>query len=541
MLTFKITGLLKSKYLFGVMFGVFGLLAFIISYSPSVHALTLSSANYSNYIIDDYTFTDTSTMSQSSIQAFLQSMGSGLANFSDVENCGSTSGAHYSYYASYYSCGSTQLASQIIYSASQAYGINPQVLLATMQKEQSLITTPNPTSSQLNYAMGYGCPDSGGCSYPGFFDQVDNAAWQFRADIELGSGNNYWGYTPSQYVCNGATQYYSAALKAGQNVTFYDGNGTAYNNFNIQNMSTAALYCYTPHVYNNPSGLYGLPVYGSTGEYYSGSYNFAYYFTLWFSSTYAYDTTTPHPNGTLVTSADGKVYLVNNNQLDWITNGDVFDSYGYQWSQIVAATSGDMSLPAGPNIDTFAPGTLFYSNNTPLYIMTYQSGSLVKQAISLSAYNSLGYNWSQAMDVPAGEIPTATASSTLFTAEHPAGTLVVDNSTGKVYLLNNGSKSWILGPSAFQTNTTFNWADVLPATALDLSLPDGTPVGLRPGAMVYSNGGIYLINSDTSGLYYQPVGPWECFANRLHYTMNLTTSIPSSELPNRSGSLFTCS
>jgi hypothetical protein len=248
--------------------------------TPLVHAQ--SSFDYTDHLMDDSVFESSGTMSASSIQGFLQAEGSGLASFSDIENCGSTSGAHYSYYATYYSCGQTEPASKIIYDASQAYGINPQVILATLQKEQSLVTTPNPVASQYNYAMGYGCPDSGSCSYPGFFNQVDNATWQFRTDMDLGTGINWWGYTPASYVCGGATKYYSTALLAGNNVTFYDDSGTAYENFTLPNMSTATLYCYTPHVYNNPSGLYNLPKYGTVGDYYSGSYNFVYYFNLWF-------------------------------------------------------------------------------------------------------------------------------------------------------------------------------------------------------------------------------------------------------------------
>jgi len=243
--------------------------------------------NYTSHLIDDPVMRNYSAMSAFDIQGFLQTKGSGLASVNSIEDCGSPSGQHYAFYASYYSCGATASAAKIIWDSSQAYGINPQVILATIQKEQSLVTTPNPTVSQLDYAMGYGCPDGGSCSHQGFFNQIDNGTWQFRVDMELSSGNNYWGMTPANYACNGATRYRSASMIAGNNVTFFDDDGTAYNQFVIPNASTATLYCYTPHVYNNPQGLYGLPQYGTTGNYYTGSYNFVYYFTLWFGGTYA--------------------------------------------------------------------------------------------------------------------------------------------------------------------------------------------------------------------------------------------------------------
>ncbi len=233
------------------------------------------------YLISDSIFTDTSSMSQSTIQSFLVNENSGLKNYYDVENCGSSSGPHYSFYATYYSCAQSVLASKIIYDSSQAYGINPRAILATMEKEQSLVTTPNPTQSQLNCAMGYlSCG-----TVVGFFNQVDNGTWQFRADIDLMNGQNYWGYTPSSYPCSAADSYdhpelYSTGLYPGNNVTF---SNPAYNGdpagpggypmtFVLGTSATAALYCYTPYV--GPLSQTG----------YSGSYNFVYYFELWFGS-----------------------------------------------------------------------------------------------------------------------------------------------------------------------------------------------------------------------------------------------------------------
>jgi hypothetical protein len=265
--------LLIAPVLLGAVFAFF---------SPIQHTSALAVSNYTNYLIDDDVFTQSNSMSAADVQNFLSSEGSGLAGFSAVEDCGSTSGPHYAYYATYYYCGHNASAAQIIAAAAQAYSINPRVILSTLQKEQSLVTTPNPTSSQLNCAMGYNS-----CSGDtGFFYQVDNAAWQFRADMDLGSGTSFWGYTPSSYACKNSSRLYSAGLTAGANVTFTDDNGVVYNNITLADMSTATLYCYTPYVYNNPQGILGNPQYGTTGSYYSGTYNFVKYFTQWWGSTY---------------------------------------------------------------------------------------------------------------------------------------------------------------------------------------------------------------------------------------------------------------
>jgi hypothetical protein len=271
---FKILGVLLAPAI------IFGWLLLGISQKAAAY-------NYTDYLMDDSVFRNAYAMSATDVLNFLQQKNSGLANFKDVFVCGYPTDAHFNFYNQHYNCnvavnspGGTyyqtqpQSAALIIAESAQAYGINPQVIIGTLQKEQSLITTPNPTSYQLNFAMGYACPDAGGCGgVSGFFNQVDNGTWQFRTDFELGLGYNWWGYTPASYPCNGATRYYSAALKPGNTVTFYDEGGAAYSTITIPNMSTATFYCYTPHVYY-------------PGKY-SGSYWFVYYFSQWFGSNVA--------------------------------------------------------------------------------------------------------------------------------------------------------------------------------------------------------------------------------------------------------------
>jgi hypothetical protein len=254
-----------------------------------------SASYYSPNLIDDGKFTASTSMGVNAIQSFLIGKGSYLRSYHSTEDCYSPSGPHYAFYQAHFHCGQSLLAAQIIYDAANAYGISPKSIMATMQKEESLITDPSPSSSQLNYAMGFGCPDSSGCSgYSGFFHQVDYGTRQFRINIELSSGRSYWGYSPASYPCNGATRYYTAALKAGNNVYFKDDYGTAYTHFVIANASTAALYCYTPHVYP-----------GSSREYYSGSYWFVYYYEKWWGPSRGGCSTTSNVAG----ASDGRRFL----------------------------------------------------------------------------------------------------------------------------------------------------------------------------------------------------------------------------------------
>lgn len=162
-------------------------------------------------------------------------------------------------------------AAQIIYDASQQYGINPQVILVTLQKEQGLITDTWPSSWRYQSALGYGCPDYKPCSgiYAGFSKQVYSAAWQFRQ----------YGITPDQFnFKSGVTRYIQ-----------YNENGSCGgSNVFLQNQATASLYNYTPYQPNgttlatmsdsSPSSTVGCGAYGNQ--------NFFWYFTKWFGSTY---------------------------------------------------------------------------------------------------------------------------------------------------------------------------------------------------------------------------------------------------------------
>jgi hypothetical protein len=65
-------------------------------------------------------------------------------------------------------------AAAIIYLAAKAWQVSPRVILATLQKEQGLLSASSPSTNALEWAMGCGCPDSGGrdTAYEGFAKQV---------------------------------------------------------------------------------------------------------------------------------------------------------------------------------------------------------------------------------------------------------------------------------------------------------------------------------------------------------------------------------
>jgi len=187
-------------------------------------------------LIDNGSFIATDAMSASSIQRFLSNQGSCLKDFSE----------------------GGRSAAQIIYDAAHGHGdasgsingitintstgtINPMIILVTLQKEQSLISDSGRCVWEvMRKSMGYGCPDSGGCSakYAGFTKQVEWGAWQLRYNYERSSGHGFGDYQVGQSFC------------------FDDWNGTHCGSFG--NKATAALYRYTPHVYNGNYNFWNL-------------------------------------------------------------------------------------------------------------------------------------------------------------------------------------------------------------------------------------------------------------------------------------------
>ena len=251
--------------------------------SPKAHA-----AYEGGRLIDDGLFLDANSMSKNQIQNFLESKNSGLKDMKFKLQCyGSDSKEREWYTNAGATCDVNIPASHIIYYAAKIYGVNPKAILVTMQKEQSLITASNPTNWQLSQAMGYACPTSGSCSSSSNFSyQVDSGVWVLRYHFERARGNNTWWNNNTNWTCGTAKSLYTPNLYPGQNVKFYDTNGTHYRTHYLKNAATSSMYCYTPHAYNNPQGLYGLPKYGTKGLYYTGSYNFVKFFELWFGSTH---------------------------------------------------------------------------------------------------------------------------------------------------------------------------------------------------------------------------------------------------------------
>ncbi len=165
-------------------------------------------------------------------------------------------------------------AAQIIYNYSKQFNINPQVILVTLQKENSLILDEWPNTKQFREAMGFGCPDnvaSGApaCdpNYGSFSSQVYQAARHFRGYIDNKPG--WW------------VSFNTGWNDVGWNPVGSCGAGSVY----IENRATVALYSYTPYQPNQAAKNAQYGTGDSCSSY--GNRNFYMYFTDWFGSVYS--------------------------------------------------------------------------------------------------------------------------------------------------------------------------------------------------------------------------------------------------------------
>jgi hypothetical protein len=182
------------------------------------------------FIVSDDSFYDSSAMTEDEIQAFLEGVDCRprdrvpcLADFTQSTVTQAAAGPGH---CGEYRGGIRERASRIIAKTAAACGVSPRTLLVLLQKEQSLLTRPS--ESGYLRAMGYGCPDTADCDtkYFGFFNQVYNAAWQFR-----------------QYTEEPERQYHVGPV----DVQFHPDAACGASRVEIENQATANLYNYTPY------------------------------------------------------------------------------------------------------------------------------------------------------------------------------------------------------------------------------------------------------------------------------------------------------
>lgn len=377
--------------------------ASILAVSPSAQGATGSDFRAGN-IISDAVFYNSNAMTASQIQGFIDAKESCVAGYTCLENfrqntvsraadakCGAYSGV------------ASQRASDIIYSVAQSCGLNPQVLLVLLEKEEGLVSSNSPSASRFNIATGYACPDTAPCDaqYYGFYNQVYKAAWQYQT----------YRLFPSSF-----------SYRAGRvnNILWNPNSGCGSSPVYIENQATAGLYIYTPYQPNAAALDHPYGLGDSCSSY--GNRNFWRIFTDWFGD--------PQGGGWFAKTADSStVYLLTADHKYAVPNGDILSAYWalgpYRTVSAAYLAQFTTGLPLAQLVRDPTTGEIFYSDaGVKHHVGTCDQ--LIDYNTSCSNYIDL--TPTQILALTSGADLTRFARSTI---------------TGAIYYVTAGKKSWV--------------------------------------------------------------------------------------------------
>lgn len=394
-----------------------------------------------NDIVSDGELQDYKSMDLTAIQEFLNNQDGILKNLSTID-----------------AFGSQRLASEIIYNAAQTYKINPKWILATLQKEQSLITNPNPSQKNIDWAMGYAVCDS--CSiydpqvalFKGFGIQVDKATWRIRYYYD---NPEKFNFLPGK-LCQ------------------IDGQPVIPNN-----QSTANLYNYTPHM--------------------QGNFNFWNIWNRWFAKTF--------PDGSLLQQADdNQTWLIADGKRRLFETKIAFTSR-YANSKVIIVSRNDLQRFEIGNPVKYPNYSLLRSPAGVVYLIV---GLEKKQIESNEVFKEIGYNEEEAIDVTDEVLSYFADGRTITLASlYPQGALLQDKKTGGVFYVEDGIKYPVWSKEVLTINYNKKYKtvkvsseelDKYATAANGLKLHDGVLVKTKTDSKVYviSNGERRWIANESS-------------------------------------------
>ena len=430
--------------------------------------------------MDDIVFDNANSMGAGQINAFLNSLPSSCIStnngFSSPDPTGYSPSTGYTY-------GGNVSGGQVIYDAAQAYGLNPQVLLATLQKESSVVSgTASYHCQYINTAMGYGCPDSGSCptnpaTMSGFSKQVIHATWLLKFGEQRSKGNINWNVQLNNFPQGGdhwdnaddPQSCYSGPMTQGTRqvcpsggTSFYDGHTTIDGvSTHMDTGATAALYWYTPH--------------------FSGNQHFDSLFTSWFGS--------PLDSRPLVKLASNpSIYLLDSDgqTLYPIPSYDLMNVFGLSSTPVAILNSLSgftIGSTLNPLIQDSTTGGIYLVDGGVRY--SINSGTTCT-------------NWGLAC-FDTNHVTTM-SENTVYSLPL-AGTLpALQNNNGGVYLMQNGTKEPIISPPEL-AELGYGWGDVVPISNYNstqplgpLQIPNGTAIQYKSSINIYLyDDGVYNI------------------------------------------------
>jgi len=365
-------------------------ISLILVFGLSLPAMALTDDSFNpNYIVSDAQILNYDSLSLSEIQNFLTRKNGFLATHSATNPDGIA-----------------MSAAEIIYDRAQINKISPKFIIVMLQKEMSLVEDKDPKQSQLDWAMGYGCPDGGGCNdrWRGLWKQINSATLQFYDYLE----------NPGDYT-----------YRKGETYTF-DNRYSTVAHITIQvtpaNDATAALYNYTPHVYD-------------------GNYNFFNIWQRYFAKAY--------PGGTLMQVEDEVgVWLIQDGKKRPFYSKSALTSR-FDINKIIIVEKSDLDKYKEGDPIKYPNYSLLRSPGGHLYLIVDDNR---RGFTSGEAFRKIGYNPEEIIDTSWEDIKTYEETTPITaTSTYPTGALLQNNQTGGVYWVEEGKKA-PLPDRAFLTN-----------------------------------------------------------------------------------------
>ncbi|OLZ11709.1 glycosyl hydrolase family 18 protein [Sulfobacillus thermosulfidooxidans] len=248
------------------------------------------------------------------------------------------------------------------------------------------------------------------------------------------------------------------------------------------------------------------------------------------TNTAATTSTASYPNGTLVQQqGTAPVWVVENGTLHHIPSAAMFLSMGYQWNQIQVVPSLTGMNIGSPLVTPYPSGTLLQvTGHHAIYLVmqgvlhhigswsTFVQMGLIGQPIV--SVSQLGANW------PMG--PTLNSPVTYY----PSGTLIQQQGTPQIYMVNNGVLQHIANASIF-LEMGYQWNQVLKVSSLP-NLPIGptltTPSRAFPTGTLLQVQGQNPVYLDQNGVLRHIPNPTVLY--NLGYSFQNVVTVPSSQV-----------
>jgi hypothetical protein len=401
------------------------------------------------HILDDGDIFEINGMNQARIQEFLDRRGTlGTIRIADID-------------------GKEKPVAEIIWRVATSYKINPQYLLALLQKEQSLVEDRDPTQKQFDWATGYGVCDN--CSkndpaiqdFKGFASQLEWAAKQHREKYLLqilSRGKTIAGYAPGKE-------------------TIIDGKRLI-----PRNQATAMLYSYTPHI--------------------AGNLNLWRIWKRWFGLTL--------PDGTIAQGRTSKqTYLIRFGEKRPFKSQSVVASLVDMDKVVVVDDSQLINYPQGKAI-AFANYSLVQVNSKR-YLIDGQKKRLI---LNQTVFERLGFNEDELIEANEEELEAYEKGKDVTLASaYPTGLLAKDTK-GTFWYIEEEHRRLI--PHQALVNLYFRSQPARLLTTKELAkFPVGDPYQLHSGELVQvgKQKAVYVIEQGTkrpipSGEIFEEIG-WD--------------------------------